>query len=585
MKQQYVHGLPEDFILEEIRDEGTLEIWVIFAYFSKSKIEILLKELEKKDKNCKVHISLSSSSINPLYSLIENINILNRSNIDFHLINQPLMHSKLFAVRKAEGIGIYIGSANLTVKAANANIETGVILEFNKKEEGFRISLKYLNEISEIVGRYSTDNSKEYLFIKSALSYIRYELIFLAFEKSKLRQALVYSPQRLRKLIFNRPQDDEESIVNIATRNTLSVFLLDDDERNVLLSSDRALIEEIQRNYAINLNSLGWVSSMWSLKNILSQDRNIKLVYNQLLENFKSIRNEYKNQKYRDDLSKKIKEHIFQLLQDYTVMDKEETEKEICEYLDRIKLPIQHPRSPYVKLECLYDDLIKGNDVLSLLNPYKLGDYDEGFSEYDISFMDADQINLIAMCELAIKLRSRTRTPKIPAVWWFDHCLDIEKILKIFGQQNHISGVAEYKNITRRSLEVLISKIENIDSEKSLDDCVKEFCGITGFNLVMKNPVVNKMMVYCNDISRLKEEEPYACLSKETVDVKIPTNGFDVLEIPEIMFVFDEEKFGIEENDMLDITGEFVFGKNLFLYHDPDEGEEIYFCVKDRKPT
>jgi len=582
MTYEYFFGLPENRLFSEIRNKKVAEIWVVFAYFSKTKIVPLLRLLNEKDESCKIHFVISSSSINPLHILIEHVNIINKENFNFHLIDQPLMHSKLFAVRTNNEICIYVGSANLTTKAVNENIETGIFLNFKKnKDKGY---LKAFNFLKELMNKCYTDDSKDRLLIKSTFSYIREELIFLAFEQSKLRQAMVYTPNKLKNIFPDLPQDNQESLVNIKTKNTLITSILDYEERDSLLQAEKDLRESIKKDCAIKVDNFGWLTSRWSLKDILRGNSEIENAYRQLVEIFDLTRNKYRTPRYRNRFSRKISTMIYNQIERSDMEMTEEISIEVDTLIKtliyKLKLPVNNRKSLYLKLENLYHDIKNETNLITLLNPYKIGDEDTDLSENGIDLLTSDQINLLAMCELAIKLRSG-KPPKIPAVWWFDYCIDISSIIGSFD-----SNKTDYKKDTTRLLKSLKQQIEDNDPKDSLDDYLKEFCSLTGFNLTFKNPIINKLRTQRKYICDL-EVGQYAFLPADSPNLKIPTESS--YNLPEFNYVFEENKIvedveKVREVDLVDIEGKFVLGNNLFFYYDEDVTKEIYLCITSKEP-
>ncbi|MCD6565391.1 MAG: phospholipase D family protein [Bacteroidales bacterium] len=578
MKYKYTQALPYSEIIRLASDENVDEIWIIFAYFSKNKVIDIINKLKNRRKKAVVHIVFSSSSVNPLQDVVEEIFELSMFEwCDFHLVDNPLMHSKLFAARYGENIKAYIGSANLTNSANNLNIECGILLNFQNGEKTF----KFLNEL---MGSCHSENSILRLQTKAVLSHFRSELLFLALEESKIRQAISIKPDRIKKILLDSDSEDiEESTVTVKVKNMLNIFILDDRERLDLLQMESKLKDAIKDNFAIKMDGYGWVSSVWSIRKIYSSNDSVNEFFKMFIDTLKKIRNCYRKLEYRNELSQKIKTNILNWIQENDEnRPLPEIEKILEHELVIFHLPLNDRKSPYRKIENLYTKLVDSYDLVSLLNPYRIGDDElqQTSDIEDIDILNVDQINLLVMCQLAIKLRSppgKGKIPKPPSVWWFDIALD-DNAYGLYGYCKH----TDYKNKTKTMLESIKSDIQQ---GSNIDECVEKFCEITGFNLGAKYPSIGKLWVWMDD-------EPYAFLfssSDSYTRYNINLDGRHGFQ--GIMLFIDKDKiineWEVEENDidLTSVEGEFVLGQNVRLYYDQEEaGSYAYLYINSLRP-
>jgi HKD family nuclease len=582
MKYKFIQSLPYSEILNITADEDVEEIWIIFAYFSKNMVIDIINTLKNRRNETVVHMVFSSSSVNPLQDVVDQIIELSTFEwCDFHLFETPLMHSKLFVARYAGNIKAYIGSANLTNSANNSNIESGILFD-SINDETILVYLK------DLMSSCHSDDSIPKLQTKAILSHFKNELLFLALEESKIRQSISISPRKIKNILADLSDNDvEESTVTIKIRNMLNIFILDDCERRNLLKKESALKDAIKDNLAITIDGYGWVSSVWSIRKIYSNNSPVNVLYKELIDTLKECRNRYSQSEYRNDMSQKIKEDILNQTQGTTDNSPPpEIENILDDALKMFNLPHNDKKSPYSKIESLYTKLVDSADLVCLLNPYRIGG-DESQQTSDIDNLDIlsiDQVNLLVMCKLAIKLRSPTgkaKKPTPPSVWWFDIALD-KDIYELYEHRKYI----DYQNKTRSDLESIISDIQQ---DVSIDKCVKMFCKITGFNLGIKYPSINKLWLWKDKNEEIEDEdnEPFVFLIPEQesytrynfdLDGKHPCQG--------IMLFIDKnqiiKEWGSNEND-IDLTlieGEFILGQNMKIFYDQEEfGNYAYLYI------
>ena len=301
---QYVTKTPYEKILRSVRDEKTVELWVVFAYFSSNKVLEILKSIEQRKHPPIVHMIFSASSSNPIQDLIEPvIAYLDKSeNLFFYLVEEPLMHSKVFAAKyQSDDLMIYLGSGNLTNKAQDHNIESGVVFKF--KPENSKTTDDYLNNLKKTCSDGRIIDSIDDLKRRAIFSHIRNELLFLALDDSKVSKSIHYSPSHLKRLM--NKDDGNNGIkrnVEIKTQKTLRISILKSEDEELLLNAEKKLKEEIKKTCAIKLDGYGWISSCWSIRRVIDEQSLVKNAYSDFLECLKNIKNKYKSTAIPTDL-------------------------------------------------------------------------------------------------------------------------------------------------------------------------------------------------------------------------------------------------------------------------------------------
>jgi len=573
VKYRYTDGFPYTELEKFIKDENVEELWIAFAYFSSNKVLEILELIKDRKTTAIVNIIFSSASVNPLQEIVDKIIYMATfPNFNFHLVETPLMHAKLFAAKSEKGISLYLGSGNLTNRAISSNIETGILLDFDNS----KTSINYINKLSQ---KCKTTNSIENIIRKSMFSHFHSEILFLALEESKIRQSISISPNSVKKIISSSREDEqqsEERTVSIKNKRSLNIFILNDNERNLLLRKEKILKDEIKKYFAVKLDSYGWVSSLWSLKHIMDKEHPVNQVYSDFLKTLEDMRERYKKIEYRQILSDQIKVYIYEWAEEGNVLFSENQKDSIKNFLDKFSLDIDNRQSPYKKIERLYNRMNENSNIISLLNPYKIGDDEMHEKNEEFDILSSDRVNLLVMCELAIKLRSK-KPPKIPSVWWFDVGLD-KNIHNSYGYES----ISMYKEHTRIQLESIISEIQEISD---LDDCMDRYCEITGFNLALKYPITSELLVWLDDGDTLTGE-PYAFInsSKVRYNLSLPTNA----PSKEVMLAFNAEKIPIEwdleENYLTKKIGKFVLGNNLKFYFDEKSSSITYLYTDGLRP-
>jgi HKD family nuclease len=309
MKHLFEFNLPYEKMMTLIKDETVEEFWIVFAFFSTEKVRKMLNALQKRRRKASVKFVVAASSINPLQEVVDDIlNLELASWFQFHLVEGPLMHSKVFAARVDDRIKIYIGSANLTNSASSSNIESGVFLEFQDCQ-------KKTDFIEELMDRCATVNSFARLKDLAILSHFRSEVLFLALEESKTRQAISIKSNRIKDLfsndidVFYEPK--EEDVFNESSSSSFSFNLLRNEDRIAILNAESRLKDAIKANIAIKLDGYGWVSSSWSIRNLID-DSLVSNVYKEYLTKLISIRKKFSNIDYRTELFLEIESKILE---------------------------------------------------------------------------------------------------------------------------------------------------------------------------------------------------------------------------------------------------------------------------------
>lgn len=559
MRYEYINKFPVEKLIDEIKNKSVEELWIAFAYFSSNLVLKIIEKINIYNNEIPIHIIFSTSSINPFQDIVDEILILTSKHplIKLHLVENPLMHSKLFASKKSSEITIYLGSANLTNKAYKSNIETGVIINFKKK----RKTIKYLENFVNLC---KNDNSLKLLKNKSIFSHFRSELLFLALDDSKTRKSITLSPYSLKGILsskVDRNQDDKT--VNIKTQQTFTIFVLNENDRNKLLSAEKNLREAIKKYSSIKVEGYGWVSSRWALDNILQKDHEINKKIKKYKNILVKIKNNYNKISYRLSISQEIEDGILSWINEQGVHMTEELQESISSFLSLFRLNVTNKKSPYRKLENLYNSTNHSSGLISLLNPFVIGEdnnVDDG-----LEILSTDQVNLVVMCLLAKKIRS-SKPPKVPAVWWFDIALD-SGIYDILGYKN----ISSYKQETSKELDVIISN--TYDDPSNIDKYLDAFCKITGFNLGVKYPKVNELYAWIDDGETI-DNEPYVFISSEKARHNI------VVKEKLFMFAIDKEKapdWECNDEDLEKIKGEFILGENLCLH--TDEDSNYFTCL------
>jgi hypothetical protein len=576
VKYKYTKGLPYAELKKFIKNEKVDELWLAFAYFSSNRVLEILNLVKDRKKTAIVNVIFSSASVNPLQEIVDDIIYMTTfPYFKFSLVETPLMHAKLFAAKTEDQISIYLGSGNLTNKAIKSNIETGIFLNFDNSKK----SIEYINDLSQTC---QAENSVENIIRKSMYSHFHNELLFLALEESKVRQSIAISPYSVKKIISgsrDSVQQNEDKTVNIKTKRSLNIFILNDDDRNLLLIKEKTLKNEIKKHFAVKLDSYGWVSSLWSLKHINDKEHPINKVYTDFLESLEKVREQYKNIEYRRLHSDQIAKYIHEWIDEENIILSENQKNSIKTFLGKFYLEVDNRNSPYKKIERLCNKIKDYSNITSLLNPYKIGDDEtrEENSEFDI--LSSDQVNLLVMCELAIKLRTK-KPPKIPCVWWFDMGLD-NNIHDCYGYES----ISIYKETTRMQLESIISEIQEASNSSELDYCMDRYCEITGFNLALKYPITSELLVWMDDGDSLADG-PYAFIgsSKSRYNFGLPKNAVS----EEVMISFDVQKipndWELEESYLTKIKGKFVLGNNLGFYFNESTSSITYLYANSLRP-
>ena len=576
MKYKYTMGLPYSALKELVKNDKVDELWLVFAYFSTNRILEILDLIKDREQVPIVHLVFSASSVNPLQEIVDEIFLMaSYPNFNFHLVETPLMHSKLFASRAGEEITLYLGSGNLTNKAISSNIETGILLNFDCSQK----SIKYINQLMMVC---DTENSIDNLQRKAIFSHFRSELLFLALEESKIRSSILVSPSSLKRIlsssIENEPQNEDRT-VNIRTRRTLNIAILSDKDRNLLLNKEKLLKDEIKKYFAIKLDGYGWISSYWSLKHIIYENHPVNQIYKEFIEILEVIHTNYLNHKYRKSLADQIRNDIYEWASEENFLFSEKSKKSVEEFLSKFALDIDQRKSPYRNIERLYNRILDSSNLVSLLNPYKIGDDDIQNENSEFDILSSDQVNLLVMCQLAIKLRSK-KPPKVPSVWWFDVGLD-KDIYTSYGYES----ISKYKDNTRMHLESIMTDIQDASDVSELDKCLDRYCEVTGFNLGLRYPSISELLVWMDDEDTI-DDEPYAFIGPSKarynlyIDSDIASRG--------IMIAFDARKiqpdWGLDENSLREAKGKFVLGDNLLFYFDEESSPLTYLYINGLQP-
>ncbi|MDQ7075532.1 MAG: hypothetical protein Q9O24_10385 [Gammaproteobacteria bacterium] len=496
------------------------------------------------------------------------------------------MHAKLFAAKSKESMCIYLGSGNLTNRAVKSNIETGVLLTIAETKK----SMEYINEL---IGKCEAKSSVEDIIRKSMYSHFYSELLFLALDESKMRQCIFVSPSGIKKIISDLRVSDsgDEGVVNIKSKRSLSISVLKDDDRVLLLKKEKEFKNEIKKHFAIKLDAYGWVTSRWSLGRVLNEDHPIGRIYIDFIDEINSIRNKYKNIEYRESISDEIREYILGWVHNEGGELSGYQRASIDGFLDKFDFDISDTRSPYRKIERLFDKISGRSDIVSLLNPYKIGDSGVTENDCEFSLLSSDQINLLVMCELAIKLRYKQVSLNIPSVWWFDVGLD-KDIHNIYGYDS----LSRYKEDTRMKLESIVLDIQEASSSSELDRCMDSYCEITGFNLAMKYPEMSELLVNKNIVcvdgsvesldKGVSDECPYVFIEPSKIRYNLEFK--DGLESDGVIIAFDKNealsRLEMDESDLEKIKGKFVLGGNLKFYFDLSSSSMTHLYIDSLTP-
>lgn len=454
----------------------------------------------------------------------------------------------------------------MTKSATEKNIETGVFLKTKETEP----TLDFLHAFMRSLKKY--DPKK--LIYTAMLAHFRSEILFLALEESKVKQSITQRPHSLRNIFpsVDRGQQGEETI-DLKIKNSLSVSILRNEEKTLLLEKEKALKESIREHFAIKLDSYGWISSAWTLQSIVRGCHPINTLYSAFLEAIIETQKKISSRKYRFDLAETIKKDLDGLADDVNIIISEYSKKAISTFTDKFSLKVENKKSPYRKFNNLCNQIKGPSNILSILNPYKIGADDELLNNKTvIDLLSADQINLSVMCELAIKIRQHTKRPKPPSVWWFDVGLD-EDIFESFGYDS----ITPYRERTCRQLRDIIDRIQSDPKTSNLYNCLEGFCEVTGFNLGMKYPSITNVQAWLDD----DEEQPYAFIipgkqyyNPDFNDENIPSKG--------IILSFDQKtiskEWHLEEQSLIQKKGTFKLGSNLRLYFD-EETKFTYLYV------
>ena len=395
----------------------------------------------------------------------------------------------------------------------------------------------------------------------------------MALEDSKLHQSVQLRPSTL-QIIVSKPDgvDQAETVdtagavetVQVTNRNSVIISILNKEDRGKLFDCEKLLKTGITKNLAIKLDGYGWVSSLWSLQQIKTPDNPVNLALQSFLNDLKSVRDKYKNEKYRVEMADEIGDQLKQVAINRGISLSREEDQKIKDYLGRFVLKIDDKKSPYRSLERLYNKVTSDPDgsILPLLSPYKIGG-DENSETHD-DFLSPDQLNLVVMCKLAAKLRSKNPS-KAPAVWWFDFALALDQ--NIFKN----GSVAEYKEETKGKLEKII---DDILDDINLDKCLENFCQITGFNLALKYPEMHDPFVLRDTNQTILDDETYVFVDSQKKRHNLPRffPAFDDQKRPS---EWREAKMYSEK-----IKGKFVLGNNLFFWFD-EKTENTYLYASE----
>jgi hypothetical protein len=579
MKYEYTIGLPYSKLKEIVTNDDVDELWLVFAYFSTNRILEILELIKGRKQVPILHLVLSASSVNPLQEIVDEIFLMASSypNFNFHLVETPLMHSKLFASRAGEVITLYLGSGNLTNKAINSNIETGVILNFDSSQK----SMKFITRLMKMC---DTQNSIDNLQRKAIFSHFRSELLFLGLEESKLRSSIFVSPGSLKKIFSNSVENDpynEDRTVNILTKRTLNIAILTDSDRKLILANEKLLKDAIKKYFSILINGYGWTSSYWSLKHLMDEDHPVNHIYNKFIEALTVVHDKYLDRKYRKTLAGQIRNDIYEWASEENFSFSQESTESVEEFISNFSLDIDQKKSPYKNIERIYKRSLDSNNLVSLLNPYKIGDDDIHSKNSEFDILSSDQVNLLVMCQLAIRLRSN-KPPKVPSVWWFDVGLD-KNIHSSYGY----ALISKYRYDTRMQLESLMTDIQDACDNTELNKCLDRYCEITGFNLGLKYPSISELMVWMDDEDTV-EDRPYAFLDSSKKRYNIDIKNYNNIASRGIMLAFDATKiqsdWELDVNSLRKAKGRFVLGNNLLFDFDVELSPLTYLYINGLRP-
>ena len=237
-------------------------------------------------------------------------------------------------------------------------------------------------------------------------------------------------------------------------------------------------------NCTIKTQNFGYITSHWSLEKIKKPCDPLNVLVKDLIR----IKTNFNNLKYRTEVCDVIKQDVKNNIIN--------PNKKINTSIDKLcgKICGNIENGPYArltkiveKLDCIQSDNL-AEALKYIINPYIIGGESDQILDGYSDILTTDQVNLIAMCYLAKKLRlSNGQSPKIPAVWWFDLALDN----KLYCKLNYAS-ISEYCKISTLRFDDIINDAKSADN---LADCLKRFCFETGFSLAFKYPIVNSLCI------------------------------------------------------------------------------------------
>jgi len=578
---EFKRGLPFDELKSLIKDESVSVLWMAFAYFSTEILkEILLLIREKK--SLEVHLIIAASSSNPMNEVATEILSLieYKENCTFYIVNSPLMHSKLFVGKRENNFRAYFGSANLTKNAISGNIETGVVFEC--KDGGIE---KYLRELTKDC---DNQNSVEVLKQIALLSHLKSELLYISLEESKLTRATLVKPNSVMRHLKKLESSTGDEFLSIKNTTTLGIPILEQEDRLKLNNIEIEVKNYIKEHIAIKLEAYGWVSSSWTLRKFINNsDEDNK--FKDLTLFLKDIKKKYSNKAQRKRVASNIKSAFRKSLSDQSLIvdDKTQADDSIDAYIKQFDLDCTHKKSPYRQFWKAVNRLLDHDDLNAMYSLYKIGDNSES-DDYsctpirnsdsdsdsdsdDLHVLTVDQVNLSAMCYLAIKLRSRASL-NVPCVWWFDIALD-EYAYKILGYKN----LTDYREHSVDKLRDIADRV--LDDKNQLAICLREFCEVTGFSLAHPYPEFDELIAF-DDKELSTDEWPFVFIRKIT-PFSAFIDGADTPSKTRLCLVSSLSKLTKEFLSRKithgDINKGAILGQNICLLTDENMPNTIFF--------
>lgn len=480
----FVKNLPIDKFINHIKDSQTTEVWLYFAFFSKEVLNNLLGAINSRSQPLRCKLFISASSINPLHEVAEEIIRLKNQTayFDIYLVEKKLMHAKFFVAKTEDRYYLYIGSANLTIQAEKNNIEAGYY--FSRPIEKCQEIDGFLKKLSDECVKNANSDSTSALVSKAIFAHIREQIVFLALGDSKLVQSIIARPSSLKKYFSNKKVLRGEEFLNRTITESAGIQIITDPDRQNLELLEKNLRDAIKENLAIRLEEYGYVSSRWSISKALSHQATLNH-YKSLKSCLEKLIEKYKTQANLEQVSLAIKNNLMKILAErqFDATKHKEALRAIEEYCERF-VSDNEAKSPYRKFFKVSKKIVDGSDLSELFYPYAVGSDSElaGMTNEEdedndcFECLSADQVNLHVMCQLAIKLRSPTKRPPIPAVWWFDIALN-EEAYYYLGYETRKS----FNEDKADSLREIADDV--VEGKKNLAACLTAFCEITGFSL------------------------------------------------------------------------------------------------------